>query len=165
MKQFRRYPILAAVETIDNLSLQELLVIAQNTSSPKLLSRLSNIDDDSLKGYVVCNSNTPEQVLRKFANDPSYKYKHLILFNPNVPKDIVTTLINTLSYEQIAVAALNTKVPTVLEALSKHPDFWLRAQAALSLHTPEHVLQAMAAHDTDKGVREAALRTLKKINK
>ena len=127
--------------------------LAQYTTVPALLEKLSADSDNDMRKGVAQNAHTPVKVLEKLSADSYYGVRWGVAQNAHTPAKVLEKLSADSDNDVRREVAQNAHTPVkVLEKLSADSDNVVRKCVAQNAHTPVKVLEKLS-DDSDNNVR------------
>lgn len=144
-----RTPVLEYIANTDT-SIDTLTSLAALTNSTKILDKLSNHSNASVRTSVARNANTSTELLEKMIQDKVLSVKYAVLRNRNVSMNIVNAIIDRVESKEENIDLL---VPIVRNR--KTPPAFL--ERIVNLTQDEEILIGLTHNDNSNGA------TLRKI--
>ena len=168
MRQFTKYPqrIVAAVQSLDTLSLDEACLIARDSSDQRMLNKIWKLypNDRSVAETLSYNPYTPskilEEIYQEYPFDANNTFKnHVVLsaiaMNPNTPQHILMELLETAQGDHAGLqpsAACNPNFPADV-LLSRIDSFSPSSREAIAMINHDPDVLSHLADDSDFRVR------------
>ena len=149
-------------KAVKRRSLQDLVILAEYTSEPKLLVELSKNGDDDVIINVIRNWYCPRELMEKFSDSEERWHRLEVVKKDNCSIRILRNLADDGEYIVRKAVASNANSPgDLLEKLSYDSSISVREAVACNHNTPDSTLYRMFIEDKNCRVMMEAGKNIK----
>lgn len=135
----------AAPISLAGLSENTLMVMAQESHDPSMLTLLSECDYVNVRAKVADGQFTPVQVLKRLVHDENPVVRYHVVGNPMTPAAAITHCVDDKSeWVRAAMAQRESTSPEQLDGLANDPSELVLAEVAANTNTLPDALTKLA---------------------